>query len=144
SAGQVCIPGSDFLIGAGKTGNLYCLHRQNLGGVGDARTQHNPSVSEVQATGDPPHPNLDHDHHVHGTPVYFEPLSRIYLWGENEVLKAFGLDRATGRLSKSPVATSQVVAPDGMPGGMLSLSSNGAAEAILWALLPVGGGGASA
>jgi outer membrane protein assembly factor BamB len=139
SAGPVRISGTDFLIGVGKTGTLYSLDSRNLGGVGNPRTHRNPSIDEVQATGNPPHPNLDHDHHVHGTPAYFAPLSRIYLWGENDLLKAFSIDRATGRLSPHPVATGTVVAPSGMPGGMLSLSSNGAHDAILWAALPLAG-----
>jgi outer membrane protein assembly factor BamB len=91
------------------------------------------------ATSDPPQPITDHDHHVHGSPVYYEPLSRLYLWGENDVLKAFTIDRTTGHFSQMPVATGQTVAPSGMPGGMLSLSANGNADAIIWAVLPLSG-----
>lgn len=137
SSGPVNIPGTFYLIGVGKTGILYSLDRRNLGGVGNAATHRNHDIDETQATGDPPHPNIDHDHHVHGSPVYFEPLSRLYLWGENDVLKTFTIDRTTGRLSKVPVATANIVAPNGMPGGMLSLSSNGTEDAIIWALLPL-------
>lgn len=137
SSGPVCIPNTHYVIGAGKTGILYSLDRNNLGGVGNATAKTNPDIDEVQATGDPPHPNIDHDHHVHGTPVYFEALRRIYLWGENDVLKAFVIDSVTGRFSKVPVETGTMVAPNGMPGAMLSLSANGNANAILWALMPL-------
>jgi outer membrane protein assembly factor BamB len=140
SSGPVCIADTNYLIGAGKTGVLYSLDRNNLGGVGNDVTQKNPDVSEVQATGDPPHPNPDHDHHVHGTPVYFETLSRIYLWGENDVLKAFTINPTRGQLSRGPVQTGTTVAPNGMPGAMLSLSANGNANAILWALMPLQSG----
>ena len=139
SSGPVWIPGTNYIIGAGKIGILYSLDRQNMGGLGNAVTRKDNSVDEVQATGDPPHPNLDHDHHVHGTPIYFEPLSRLYLWGENDVLKAFTIDRTTGKFSKIPVATGQIGAPNGMPGGMLSLSANNASDAIVWATLPLAG-----
>jgi hypothetical protein len=58
------------------------------------------------------------------------------MWGENDVLKAFEFDPATGHFLKAPAVSGQQVAADGMPGGMLSLSSNGANDAIIWALLP--------
>ncbi len=135
SSGPVSIPGTSYIIGAGKEGILYSLNRSNLGGV--TATAPNNIVDEVQATYNPPNPNPDPDHHIHGAAVYFEPLSQIYLWGENDVLKAFTIDRATGRLSKTPVASSTLVAPNGMPGGMLSLSANDTADAIIWALLPL-------
>jgi hypothetical protein len=137
SSGPVCIPGTNYLVGAGKTGKLYSLDRRHMGGVGDAHTHTNHDIDEVQATSDPPQPITDHDHHVHGSPVYYEPLSRLYLWGENDVLKAFTIDRTTGHFSQMPVATGQTVAPSGMPGGMLSLSANGNADAIIWAVLPL-------
>ncbi len=108
SSGPVYISETNFLIGAGKTGS-------------------------------PPHPVTDHDHHVHGSPVYYEPLSRLYLWGENDLIKAFTIDRTTGHFSNMPVATGpkDLVAPSGMPGGMLSLTANGNSNAIIWALLPL-------
>lgn len=138
SSGPMWIPGTNFVVGAGKPGILYCLDRTRMGGVGNATTKTNNDVSEVQATKNPPFPppNTDPDHHVHGSPVYFQPLNRLYLWGENDVLRAFEIDRTSGQLSGAPVAWGQKVAPNGMPGGMLSLSANGANDAIIWALLP--------
>ena len=139
SSGPVYIPDTNFLIGAGKTGKLYSLDLRHMGGVGDIHTKTNHDVDEVQATSDPPHPVTDHDHHVHGSPVYYEPLSRLYLWGENDVLKAFTIDRTTGKFSMMPVATGPgaLIAPSGMPGGMLSLSADSNSNAIIWALLPL-------
>jgi hypothetical protein len=95
----------------------------------------------VQATGDPPAwathpppPNWDLDHHIHGSPVYYAPLRRLYVWGENDVLRAFTLN-AQGKFD-GPAQLGDVAAPSGMPGGMLSLTSDGDKHPVLWALMP--------
>jgi outer membrane protein assembly factor BamB len=136
SSGPVFIPGTKYVVGAGKDGKLYSLDSNNLGGVAVNR---NNTIDEVQATFDVRGGPTNVTHHVHGSPVYFKPLNRLYLWGENDVLKAFTINPVTGKLSSSPVASGIVLAPDGMPGGMLSLSANGATQAIVWAALPLDG-----
>src|SRR6266852_4504636 len=50
SSGPVCIPGTNYLVGAGKTGKLYSLDRRHMGGVGDVHTHTNHDIDEVQAT----------------------------------------------------------------------------------------------
>jgi hypothetical protein len=145
SAGPVWIPGTSFVIGGGKPGVLYCLDTGHMGGLGDAAHQKNHDLSEVQATRDVPtmahEPHgTDHAHHIHGSPIVWHRPNgiRVYVWGENDFLKAFSLD-SSGKFSPQPIAKSTVVAPAGMPGGMLSLSANGTQSGILWALLPLSG-----
>jgi hypothetical protein len=65
---------------------------------------------------------------VFSTPAYFNGL--VYYQGAHDVLKAFLL--SSGFLSTSPVAQSNTVF--GFPGATPSLSSNGTANAIVWAL----------
>jgi hypothetical protein len=62
--------------------------------------------------------------------------ARIYLWGENDRLRAYRFTRR--RIAVEPTL-SDYRPPDGMPGGMLSLSSRGGTNGILWAVVPLNG-----
>jgi hypothetical protein len=141
SAGPLYIASGPFVIGGGKTGVLYCVDTNHMGGLGDFSTRTDHSVSQIQATGDPPvwhgHPpaGWDPDHHIHGSPVYFPALRRLYVWGENDVPRAFNLDDH-GKLSPANPKFGDVVAPSGMPGGMLSITSDGDNHPVVWALMP--------
>src|SRR5205823_4273154 len=73
---------------------------------------------------------------VHGAPVPWLSSEgmRIYVWAENEALKAFAFDGS--RFDPNPVGRSNVTAPaNAMPGGFLSLSANGSTPrtGIVWA-----------
>jgi hypothetical protein len=58
---------------------------------------------------------------------------RLYALAEKDFLKAFEYDLTNGRVAERPVAVNeQIVIPDGMPGGALSLSSDGSRNGILW------------
>ena len=66
--------------------------------------------------------------------------ARIYAWGENNRLKAFTF--AQGQVAAMSTRRRRArSAPDGMPGGMLSVSSNGseAGTGIVWAVVPLDG-----
>lgn len=91
-------------------------------------------------------------HHIHGAPVYWRGNRRgpvIYVWTENDVLRAFPFNEATSRFSATgcaarPVALAWTVGRElsparlhfGMTGGMLSISSNGGDGGIVWATTP--------
>jgi outer membrane protein assembly factor BamB len=143
SAGPVCVVahGRTFVVGGGKEGRLYCLDPANLGKLGDAVHKKNNVLSEIQATQDPPghaHGGGHHHHHLHGSPVYWlGPQGlRLYVWGENDVLRSFTID-PSGKLAAT--AMGKVVAPEGMPGGMLSISTNAQGNGIVWAAMPLRG-----
>ncbi len=142
SAGPVLIPGTSVLIASGKEGKVYSLDTNALGGYTPAG---DTVLDEFQAT---PLPSCDPScawwqwtayFHIHGPPVFWNgptgPL--FYIWAERDYLKAF---RFLGnKLEHTPAAQSPMPAPDGMPGGFMSLSANGnqAGSAVLWALHPV-------
>jgi len=91
-------------------------------------------------------------HHIHGAPVYWRGNRRgaaIYVWTENDVLRAFPFDAAAGRFSGTgcaarPASLAWTVGRElspwklhyGMTGGMLSISSNAATDGIVWATTP--------
>jgi len=127
--GVLLIPNSNVSVNGSKTGDFYLLHQNSLGHeqVGNGQI---PQLLRV-APG-----------HIHGAPVYWNSPNRgplIYVWGENDALKAFHFNGAT--LDSSPAMQSTIVASPGMPGGILSLSADGstAGSGILWAFLPLQG-----
>jgi hypothetical protein len=73
----------------------------------------------------------------------------VFVWGENESLRAWRLSPETGSLSfvakgaevASAALAASLTGMGGMPGGMLSLSSNGKNPntGIVWALAPIDG-----
>ena len=100
-------------------------------------------------------------HHLHGSPVFGQGPhgTWLYVWVEDDVVKAFDL-LPTGKVDATPLAVTGMPAAQlgvvasqgaatglagvsgispGMPGGALSLSSNGGAtgSAILWASHPL-------
>jgi outer membrane protein assembly factor BamB len=150
SGGPVVIPNTHLLILGGKEGKLYLLDGDNLGRLHDP----DRALQAFQVTHAPDFSD-SHNHlywNLHGSPVFWEgpegPL--VYLWGEEDRLKAFQMRSTASGLRFSPtrpVATSRESAPAHppheanvyMPGGMLSLSANGAQSGILWALIPLHG-----
>ncbi|MGH3118494.1 MAG: hypothetical protein ACRDQ2_15560, partial [Gaiellales bacterium] len=138
SAGPVLIPGAKLVLGGGKEGRLYLLSIDRMGKhvaplQPNAKTCPNPNVLQDFRTA-----NDNHDHHLHGSPVFWEGPNgaRIYVWGENDRLRAF---KFVNRRIAPGAKLSQYRPPEGMPGGMLALSSKGATNGILWAVVPLDG-----
>jgi hypothetical protein len=85
-------------------------------------------------------------HHQHSTPVaYKSPVHgwMVFCWGENSSLRAWKVnaDLTLAFLASSDeTASPNTGGTGGMPGGMISLSANGAAagSAVLWASVPYG------
>ena len=87
-------------------------------------------------------------YHIHGTPVYTERATDgiVFVWGENERLKAYNVNFATNRITAfraqgTLIASGNTAAPGGMPGGRLVVSSNGTipATAVVWGVYPTEG-----
>ena len=82
-------------------------------------------------------------YHIHGTPVYMERANSgiVFVWGENERLKAYNYDFATKRIASFSAQGTQVASGNdpGMPGGRLVVSSNGMSPGtgIVWGTYPV-------
>ena len=178
SAGVVLVPERGNLIGGGKDGILYNLNKDDLGknkwdphfnlpfvatylpnppngGAGlPTSTAADPNWPIVQLNRNlhAQTPN-GKTFHVHGTPVYMERAASaiVYLWGENERLKAYNYNFATKRITGfraegAQFASGAMPAPGGMPGGRLVVSSNGtmANSGVVWGVYPVQGNANSA
>jgi hypothetical protein len=61
---------------------------------------------------------------------------KFYAMPEKDFIRAFNYNSVTGTLSTVPSVVSTVRAPDGMPGGALSLSADGNSNGVIWALMP--------
>jgi hypothetical protein len=147
------------LVGGGKDGKFYLLDPTQM----DVSTSQAALVQKFIASSDAKSvPSLRADpnnHHIHGSPVAFDspehgPL--VYVWGENDVLRAYVYDPASHRFPGQPDSEGQPVEPGtptaigttiasrdvadhyGMPGAMLSLSANGKTPGtgIVWASFP--------
>jgi hypothetical protein len=127
SSGALILPGSNLVIGGGKDGNLYVVDGGNLGHFN--ATDNKQIVQTLQVT----------NHHVHGSPIVWDlPSGQLmYVWGEFGYLNSYQL--VNGQFQQ--VGQSVKPAPDGMPGGMLSVSANGTTpgSGIIWATHPLSG-----
>jgi hypothetical protein len=151
-AGPVILPWNNLLGAWGKDRAYYIMDRDHLGGFtpGDnAIAQYAPGMTAAENP-----PTLPQDPandpartgHIHCAPVMFDdpelgPIS--YVWGENDQLRGYRFDVAKNAFETSPSAEllSERIVPVGMPGGMLTISCNGATKgtAIVWALHPAAG-----
>ena len=104
------------LIQAGKTGTIYVLNRDNLGGY---HTSGDQILQELSlAVG---------DHGVWGSPAYWN--GNIYYWGQSDYLKQFAL--VNGLLTTNPIKSVELLA---WPGATPSVSANGATNGIVWSI----------
>jgi hypothetical protein len=85
-------------------------------------------------------------YHIHGTPVFLETATQgfVYVWGENERIKAYSYDFASRRITQffgegTQIASGNMNPPGGMPGGRLTVSSNGTGNGVIWAVYPTQG-----
>ncbi len=172
-AAGVFITARGNLVGGGKDGILYNLDKTNLGkhswnphfnlpftATYLPAPPNGPAGLPTNAAIDPNWPIVKLDravppntpfgmtYHIHGTPVYLENATQgfVYVWGENERLKAYSYDFATRRITQffgegTQFASGNMPAPGGMPGGRAVVSSNGTAPgtAVVWAAYPTQG-----
>ena len=126
--GTMLIPNSNFYLTGCKDGNLYLLDKDNMGGYSN-------SSNQVQQT-------IPLNVSLHCQPSYFKGSVNefVYVWSENDALRALPFDRSTNTFSNSQIV-STVNGPTGGCGADLSVSSNGSADGtgILWATYAVSG-----
>lgn len=109
-----------LLVQVGKTGTIYLVNRDNLGGYNTSSDQVVQSLPNA-ITG------------MWGTPAYWN--GTIYMGGafdggSSDHLKAFALSK--GMLTSSPTAQSSE--SYGFPGASPSISANGTTNGILWTI----------
>lgn len=173
AAGVFLIPERGNLVGGGKDGIVYNLNKDDLGKTSWTPHFNLPFVASylpnapngaaglpTTTVPDPNWPIVNRDrnlpmhtpagksYHIHGTPVYMETATGgiVFLWGENEHVKAYNYDFATKRIVSfrgegTQIASGNMPPPGGMPGGRLVVSSNGtkAGTGVVWAAYPVQG-----
>ncbi len=119
SSGATLIPGTDIVLGGGKSGVLYTLDTQKFGHLGDEHAlQHFPATSS----------------HLHSL-VYWNSAKNgplLYVWGQRDRARVYHF--SGNKLDETPVETRQE-ANEGHPGAMLSLSADGGKNGILWAAI---------
>ncbi len=111
ASGPLLLPNANALVAGGKDGYLRLVNTTDLGHLGDNTAQ------SWQATSS----------HIHSL-VYYN--SNLYMWGQSDYLRVFHFNGTTFATSPSFVGNLQAL---GHPGGTLSISANGGANAILWA-----------
>jgi hypothetical protein len=110
----------------GKNEPIFVLNRDNLGKKGVADDNQVIQLVHNQLGG----PGLQDEDHCFTTPAFFQQT--LYFIGNNDVIKAFSLDAASGKLSTTPTSQGSFVFP--FPGGQPVVSSNGASNGIVWAV----------
>ena len=124
--GALLIPGSTNYVTGGKDGNLYILNRDDMGG-------YQPSSNRIRQLVQLGSNNVN----MHCQAAYFKGSSTefVYVWSENDALRAIPVNSGTGLLSPTNTIFGSPAGPTGQSGAILSVSSNGsqAGTAILWA-----------
>jgi hypothetical protein len=130
SSGPMLVPGTNLIVGGGKSGVLYVLSTANLG---KNTANDSGALQEIQISVS----------EMRGGPVYWQrstanggPL--LFDWGVLDAVKAFpfnGATFATSPSSKGPVGGQL------FPGGILTLSANGSTPGtgVLWATVASSG-----
>ena len=135
SAGPTWLPSVSLLVGGGKEGKLYLMDPANMGHSAAADATVLQSFQGVDPTVRPMA-----THHIHnGLATWQSPAGlNLYLAGENDYLRAFRFNTAQRKFDLPSALTSSVLPPVGMPGGMLTISANGAQSGtgIVWVTTP--------
>ncbi len=120
SSGPLLIPGTTLIVGGGKQGVVYLIDTNHMGHF--LATGNTQIVQTFQASND----------EIFNTPIFWSYGSLLYMWPQNEGLKAFAF--SNGMFNTTPVAQNTTITP-AQPGGTLSLSANGNTNgsAIVWA-----------
>ena len=116
-------PGANphLLVGAGKTGTVYLVNRDNMGHYTSNDSQIVQSLVGAFPNGTPEPGN-------YSAPVYFNGY--VYFGPINDTIKGYQMNN--GLLTTSPATQSTTVYP--YPGAVLAVSANGNTNGILWAI----------
>jgi len=123
--GAFLIPNSAYYLTGAKNGKLYLLNKDAMGG-------YLPSSNQVQQV-----VPLGISANMHCQAAYYKGSSKefIYVWSENDPLRAIPFDRASNLLNPHGQVVSSGGGPTGQSGAVLSVSSNGSKDGtgIVWA-----------
>ena len=135
--GTLLIPNTHLSLSGSKESYLYMLDNNSMKGV----VSNNSNVLQLL---DVNAQFLQGERHIHGSPVYFKSdLGKefVYAWAEGGLLKQFPFNRTTMLFDTLNKIVGNTALPLGMPGGFMSLTSNGSTPGtgILWASHPFHG-----
>lgn len=123
--GGLLIPNSPYFLTGAKDANLYLLNKDQMGGYVASGNQ----VQQVVGLGG--------SANVHCQTAYYKGSAKefVYVWSENDPLRAIPFDRASGLLVPQAQLNFSSGGPIGQNGAVLSVSSNGSTDGtgILWA-----------
>ncbi|MEN9612447.1 MAG: hypothetical protein RLZZ628_3261 [Bacteroidota bacterium] len=132
--GVLMIPNTNLTVSGSKEGISYVVDYNKMGRL----TNNNAQVLDTLEF----NPGRTGYVHVHGSPVYAElnNAAFVYAWSESFKLRQFPFDKNTHKFSKTFKQGNRNL-DNGMPGAMLSVSSNGqdATSGIVWAYFPTSG-----
>ncbi len=137
SDGVLLIPYTHLSLSGSKEGKLFLINNDDMGGT----TTDNSNVLQTLNVADI---NTSSTRHLHGSPVYYEDRlgnEYVYAWAEGSLLKQLPFVRANMLFDTLNTIRGNTVLPNGMPGAMLSISSDGTnyGTGILWANHPING-----
>jgi hypothetical protein len=123
--GALLVGSSGYFLTGGKDGSLYLLNKDQMGG-------YNPSSNQVQQV-----VVIGNGATLHSQPAYYKGSATefVYVWPENNPLRAIPFDGANNMLNPLRQILSTGTWPAGESGGVISVSSNGSADGtgIVWA-----------
>jgi hypothetical protein len=124
STGMMLVPNTRLALGGGKNGTIYVVNRDAFGHTNAA-----DDSQIVQSLNVAPR-------FLFATPIYWdgETGKRLYTLGIHDAIRAYRFDG--NRFEADPYMWTDLIVPNGIPGGALSLSSDGnkAGSAVVWAL----------
>ncbi len=127
AAGSILIPGTNLIVGGGKEAIFYLLDTGNLGHevVGNTQIVQQFAVNNQGTT---------RNGEMKGGPVYWDRSSNggpwMYVWAENDFLKAYHFNGV--KFDTTPISQSTFMDAAGASPGVLTLSSNGDTQGIIW------------
>jgi hypothetical protein len=145
--GVLLIPNSNLSLSGSKEGYMYLVNT-NTGSMGQTASLPSTPPNSLQLLD--VNASFTGDKHVHGSPVYFKDdkgNEYAYAWAEDGFLKQFPFLRNTANPLDSSkfdlpnTIVGNTTLPEGMPGAMISASSNGAVTGtgVIWASHPIQG-----
>jgi hypothetical protein len=129
--GAFLIPNSSYYFTGAKDGTLYLLNKDAMGGYQSSGNAVQQALS------------LGSSVNLHCQPAYYKGATKefVYVWSENDALRAIPFDRGSSMLDEAGQVTMASGGPTGLSGALLSVSSNGSVDGtgIVWASHSYGG-----
>lgn len=135
--GVLLLPDTHLSLSGSKEGLLFLIDNNRMGHT----TTDNSNVIQTLNVANSA---MSTYRHLHGSPVYFKDKNNneyVYAWSEGAFLNQFPFIRSKMRFDTINVKIGNTALPEGMPGAMLSVSSNASRQGsgVVWASHPIHG-----